>query len=280
MRRFQHEGLSFHYREAGEGTPFVFQHGLSSDISQPFSLFQPHRGFRLLAFDCRGHGKTCPFGDLAKISLATFADDLRAFLDHADIDRAVIGGISMGAAVALNFALRYPRRVRGLVLARPAWLEAPNPWNVEHFSQVTRLIREHGGPAGLALYKATEAYQQVLQASPAVAATLAAQFEAPNGLQSAALVDRIINDRPQGDRNAWGKIRVPTLVLANQQDPVHPFEYGQALAEAIPDAWFREIAPKSVSPQRHAVEMQRSLKEFLDAYFAGGADENSVLDDF
>jgi len=151
---------------------------------------------------------------------------------------------------------------------------------VEHFSLVTRLIREHGPKEGLEQFKATEAYQQLAKSSPAVASSLAAQFDSPNSQQSAALVDRIIHDRPHPDRRAWGTIRVPTLVLANLQDPVHPFEYGQALAEAIPDAWFREIASKSVSPQRHAVETARSLKEFFDAYFSGGADEDSVLDEF
>src|SRR5207244_2936176 len=113
---FYRDGLNFHYREAGDGLPFVFQHGLGGDVSQPFGLFRPPPGFRLLAFDCRGHGETRPLGDPEKVGIAPIADDLLALLDHLRIGRAVIGGISMGAAVALNFTLRYPQRVAGLVL--------------------------------------------------------------------------------------------------------------------------------------------------------------------
>src|SRR5436305_462059 len=108
MPFFDCDGLTFHYREAGMGTPLVFQHGLGGDVNQPFGLFAPPPGIRLLAFDCRGHGETRPLGNPEKLSLASFADDLLACMNHLAIERAVVGGISMGAAVALNFALRFP----------------------------------------------------------------------------------------------------------------------------------------------------------------------------
>src|SRR6266481_2761802 len=92
MPFFRHDGLDFHYREAGAGVPFVFQHGLGGDVNQPFGLFQPPSGFRLLAFDCRAHGQTVPLGDDRKISIAAFADDLAALLDHLSIPSAVVGG--------------------------------------------------------------------------------------------------------------------------------------------------------------------------------------------
>ena len=114
MPYWPHDGLQFHYRTAGAGLPFVFQHGLGGDVSQPFGLFQPPDGVRLLAFDCRGHGETRPLGPEDRIGIGSFADDLTAFLDFVDVPRAVVGGTSMGAAVALNFALRRPDRVLAL----------------------------------------------------------------------------------------------------------------------------------------------------------------------
>ena len=51
-----------------------------------------------------------------------FADDVLAFADLRGVERFVVGGISMGAAIALRIAVRHPERVSGLVLARPAWL--------------------------------------------------------------------------------------------------------------------------------------------------------------
>ena len=203
MSFFTHDGLNFNYRETGTGTPFFFQHGLGGDVDQPFGLFQPPAGFRLLAFDCRGHGETQPLGDPQRYALATFSDDLRALMDHLQIERAVVGGISMGAAVALNFALRFPERVLGLVLSRPAWLDAPNPWNVERFSLITRLVREHGARRGQELFKDTEVYREALREWPDVAVSLAAQFEHPRIEESAFKLERIINDRPNADRREW-----------------------------------------------------------------------------
>src|SRR5436190_23008370 len=106
MAYFNHDGILFYYRDEGAGLAFFFQHGLGADVSQPFSLFKPPAGLRLLAFDCRGHGDTRPLGEAQKISIDSFADDLLAWLDYLTLDQAIIGGISMGAAVALNFSLR------------------------------------------------------------------------------------------------------------------------------------------------------------------------------
>jgi len=101
---FPQDGIDFHYQSSGLGVPFFFQHGLGADLTQTFGLFRPPDGIRLIGFDCRAHGQTRPVGPPEKISLAAFADDLLALMDWLRIEKAVVGGISMGAAVALNFA--------------------------------------------------------------------------------------------------------------------------------------------------------------------------------
>lgn len=268
MPIFAHAGVNFHYLDRGDGTSFFFQHGLGGDVNQPFGLFQPPDGFRLLAFDCRGHGETQPLGDPHHDTLATFANDLLVLMDHLRIARAVVGGISMGAAVALNFALRFPERLLGLVLSRPAWLDAPNPWNVERFSLISRLIQEHGARRGQEVFKHTEVYREALREWPDVALSLAAQFEHPRIEQNPCKLQRIISDRPLHDLRECESIRVPTLVLANRQDPIHPFEYGESMARIIPGAEFQEVTSKSVSKERHGVEVQRFIGEFLQKHFS------------
>ena len=64
---------------------------------------------------------------------------------------------------------------------------------------------------------------------------------------------------------------MPTLVLANRQDVVHPFEFGEVLAREIPGAVFAEIAPKSAGLARHAADVQRAVGEFLVKNFSGTA---------
>jgi pimeloyl-ACP methyl ester carboxylesterase len=175
MPGFQHDGIRFNYRDEGAGMPFVFQHGLGADLTQPFSLCHPApEGIRLIAFDARAHGQTTPVGPVERISLKTFADDLAALLDHLGIQRAIVGGISMGAAITLNFTLRFPKRVIGLVQSRPAWLDGPHPWNVAMFSLISRLIREHGPARGKQLFLETPEYRDTLDRWPDVATSLAA----------------------------------------------------------------------------------------------------------
>jgi len=263
MPFFTRDGLSFHYREAGQGTAVVFQHGLGGDVGQPFSLVRPPPGFRLLAFDCRGHGETRPLGDVEKIGIAPFADDLAAFLDHLGVERAVIGGISMGAAVAMNFALRYPGRLLGLVLSRPAWLDAPLPGNVRLFGLIARLIRQYGAVGGREQFRQSPEYFELAALSPDVANSALSQFDHPRAEETVVKLERIAADAPCRRLEELKSIAVPTLVMANRQDPVHPFEYGETLARTIPHAIFWEITAKSVSLERHAADVQRHMVDFL-----------------
>jgi pimeloyl-ACP methyl ester carboxylesterase len=267
MPTFAHDGLAFHYEDTGEGFPFVFQHGLGGDVSQPCGLFRPPVGVRLLALDCRAHGETRPLGEPAKIGIAPFADDLRAFLDYLRIDGAVGGGISMGAAVALNFALRFPGRGRGLVLSRPAWLDGPMADNARRYAGIAGLIRRHGARRGLELFRQSDDYREVFRQAPDAANSLIGQFENSRAEETVVKLERIPNDAPVRDLAALGAIDVPTLVLANRQDPIHPFGYGTELARRIPGAEFRELTPKSVSREGHARDVQRTIEDFLRRHF-------------
>lgn len=265
MPYFSRDGITFHYRDTGgTGTPFFFQHGLGADVSQPFSLFLPGTGTRLIAFDARGHGATTPLGGAGELRFNRFADDLRELMDHLKISRGVIGGISMGAGVALNFVTRFPKRTLGLVLSRPAWLDRPHPWNVQIFSLISRLLNEHGAKAGQEKFRRTAEYHDTLERWPEVARSLAEQFESPHAQETACRLESIITDTPCADRSLWRAISVPTLVLANRHDPIHPWEFGEELAREIPGALLTEITAKSIDVDQHAKDVQAALESFLE----------------
>lgn len=267
MPFFQHDDIQFHYRDEGSGVPFFFQHGLGADLTQPFSLCQPPAGIRLIGFDARAHGQTEPVGPEDKISFNTFADDLRALMDHLQIRQAIVGGISMGAALTLNFALRHSERVLGLVQSRPAWLDAPNPWNVTMFSLVTRLVRAHGRVQGKEAFLESGEYKETLAKWPDVANSLAGQFDNPVVEDTAFKFERIIRDAPCRDRREWSNIKVPTLILVNRFDPIHPLEYGVEMARLILGAQFQEITAKGVSLEQHNADVQRCVRDFLARKF-------------
>ncbi len=271
MPHFEHDGIQFHYRESGSGIPFVFQHGLGADTNQTFDLFRSPPGVRLLTFDCRGHGETRPLGPEEKITVEQFTEDLRAFLDHLKIERAIIGGISMGAAMTLHFALTHPERLLGLVLSRPAWLDQSRADNLGVFSKLAGFIRQYGGWEGAQRYQQTETFQHVMRVSPDNADSLLAQFAHPRAEETVAKLERIPGYVPNHSRADWNGIRVPTLVLVNRQDEIHPFEFGEVLAQEIPGAELRELTPKSVNKEKHGADVQRFLSDFLLKHF--GTDE-------
>jgi pimeloyl-ACP methyl ester carboxylesterase len=263
--------MRFHYLDLGDqhGFPFVFQHGLGGDVDQPTSLFLPPAGIRLLTFDFRAHGQTFPLEASAWkpacLSFDSFGDDLVALLDELALQQAIVGGISMGAGVALNVAMRYPGRVAGLVLSRPAWLDGPMPQaNVTIYAQIAHLLQQYGASDGLKRFKESEVYRSIACSSPDAARSLLRQFENERALDGVERLIRLPSDRPIPRLGAAASITVPTLVLATRQDPMHPYEYGTILASSIPGATLKELTPKSIcSKEQHAAEVQNALEEFL-----------------
>jgi pimeloyl-ACP methyl ester carboxylesterase len=282
MACFEHDGIVFHYRDVGGGVPFVFQHGLGGDVRQPAGLFVPPRGVRLLCLDARAHGLTKPLGRPSALTFDVFGDDLIAWLDHLGLERAVIGGISMGAGVALNVAVRYPERVAGLVLSRPAWLDGLMPLeNVARYAAIAGLLRavdgagdrEHALRCAVAEFEASPDYQDLLASSPDTAQSLRGQLTNERAVAAVARLVRLPADRPLADLRAAAAIRVPVLVLAHRQDPIHRFAFGEALAGAIPGARLVELTPKSIARERHAAEVQGCLEAFLSRFVVSGAEE-------
>lgn len=110
-------GQRLYFEDSGDrGRPaIVLSHGLLMD----HEMFAPQvealgSRYRVITWDQRCHGRT--ESTPGPFSYWDSADDLKGLLDDVDVDRAVIGGMSQGGFVSLRFALRYPKRVAGLVL--------------------------------------------------------------------------------------------------------------------------------------------------------------------
>jgi pimeloyl-ACP methyl ester carboxylesterase len=285
MANFERDGIVFHYLDLGQGTPFVFQHGIGGDVGQPAGVYRPPKGIRLLCFDARAHGQTQPLGDPSALTFDVFGDDVVALLDHLGVRQAVIGGISMGAGVALNVAVRYPELVVGLVLSRPAWLDGPMPLeNVARYAAIARLLRTVGAAGdrdealrrALAKFEASDDYRNLLASSPDTAQSLRGQLTNERAVAAVARLERLPADRPLPDLRAAEAIRVPALVLAHRQDPIHRFAFGARLARVIPGARLVELTPKSIAREQHAAEVQRCLDAFLSR-FMGSAAESPLV---
>src|SRR5579884_846254 len=108
--------VELYHRDAGSGTPVLLLHAFPLSSAMWLAQREALSGdYRVITPDQRGFGGS-PLGE-DEPSLDAAADDLAALLDGKDLDRVVLGGLSMGGYVAMAFLRRHPQRVAALVLA-------------------------------------------------------------------------------------------------------------------------------------------------------------------
>jgi pimeloyl-ACP methyl ester carboxylesterase len=196
------------------------------------------------------------------LSIPDFADDVVALAGHLGMGQVVLGGISMGAAVALSIATRFPRLVDGLVLLRPAWRDRPEPTNLAVFPILAQYLRRWGGD-GVAGFVREPEYLRIAALSSDNAASLRRQFEASRPIERAVVLELIFHSPLGYAREALRLVSAPTLIVGNGEDAMHPIEIARDLARWIPQAQCREVVSKSVDPVRHGTEVRRLTLDFL-----------------
>jgi pimeloyl-ACP methyl ester carboxylesterase len=262
MPQFLRDSIAFDYVDRGQGPAFLFQHGLGAQAQQPVELAGEELPVRLIAMSGRGHGAT-PLGDPGLLAIDAFAEDLAALAGQLGLRRAIVGGISMGAAVALRLAARQPALVERLVLVRPAWLTRPAPPHLDILRLVARHLRA-AGRDGVAAFVAEPGYARVLAQSPDNAASLRRQFEAERPEQRATVLERVLDCDPGVSEADLANLAMPALVIANGEDPMHPLALAEQLARLLPGASLRCVTSKSVDPARHGDEVRRAIATFLE----------------
>lgn len=112
-------GVHLVYDDAGAGPAVLFSHSWFCDARQwPQVTAVVNAGYRVLNLDNRGHGRSGSHRQ--RYTVWDMADDLIAVLDDAGVEQAVLVGLSVGGFASVRAALRYPARVRALVLADTA----------------------------------------------------------------------------------------------------------------------------------------------------------------
>ena len=109
-------GINLYYETHGAGQPMMLLHGglASSEMFGPIlpTLAEHHQ---VIAVDLQGHGRTADID--RPIELGLIADDIAALIDHLGLDRPDVVGYSFGGGVAFHTAVKYPAKVRKLVMA-------------------------------------------------------------------------------------------------------------------------------------------------------------------
>jgi len=215
------DGVRIYYEAHGRGTPLALAYGIGGnadlwDVNRD-ALAARHR---LILWEPRGHARSGSPNDPAKYSFARWTLDLRDVMDHLRIRTAHVGGLSLGAGIATRFALKYPRRVRSLLVTNSS-SAAGLPLSVEHLVMRARSIE-------VTLAKGMDAMAEfAMRENPNLSARLAInpaardEFYAyyrrltpigyANSLRALLAMDHIASELP--------KITVPVLLIGGDRDP-------------------------------------------------------------
>jgi 3-oxoadipate enol-lactonase len=216
----------------GEGTPVVLIHGLAADHQMWTEVVkQLAKHHRVIAYDVRGHGRAA--GAPKPFTVPVFAADLAALMDKLGIRQAHVYGMSMGGAIAQQFAIDHPERVRSLALiatfsrAQPAFV----------------LRGESGVKDGMPA-----------QIVPTLTRWFTPAALAENGSGVRYARESVLDTRPDDWLASWtalatvdvfphlGSIKAPTKVIAGELDVSCPPELMRNdIASQIPNARFHVV---------------------------------------
>jgi pimeloyl-ACP methyl ester carboxylesterase len=251
----------------------VMLHGLGGDHDQALG-FAPTASqldgnglrWRKVAVDMRGHGDTAALGPPGTLTHEAFAEDLATVLawlaGRGGRPPVAAVGMSMGAELALQTALRHPDMVRSLVLIRPSGPDAP-PGPVPGAYPVLADCLRRLGPEGKAVFERSPAYQAVARRSEVTAASLLRQFDRPLAQARVDVLDYIPRSRRISSAEL-GQIAVPALVCVSPEDPAHEMRCGRIIAQRLPQSRPLVILPqKKMTPGAHEERLRRVVGEFL-----------------
>jgi pimeloyl-ACP methyl ester carboxylesterase len=257
----------------------VLLHGLGGDHNQGLGFAPPSSDlpggagrWRKAAVDMRGHGDTAVLGPPETLTHEAFTEDLAAVLRWAT-DRdghppVAVVGMSMGAELALQAALRYPELVRSLVIVRPSGPGAPPGPATGIYALLTDYLRSYG-PDGKQAFKRTPQWQAVAGRNEATAASLLRQFDRPDAQARVAVLESIPKSR-RLSADLLERIGVPALICVSPDDPAHEMLCGRIIAQRLPYARPLVILPlKKTVPGTHEETLRQAVGAFL-AEQAGG----------
>ena len=251
-------------RQFGSGLPLVWGHSLmgSMTVEDRAALWdwaELDDFVEVVRYDARGHGNSDGSYAPEDYCWDQMARDMLAVADSVAhqrrADRYVLGGISMGAATALQAAVLQPDRVAGLVLVLP-----PTAWETRaRQAAIYRRLSWVSGLLGAAPYRLLNWLPVPLREDgrSRLALCTARGLACANPLHvQAALRGAALSDMPA--RSLLAKLEVPTLILAWEDDTAHPVSTATALAETLP-----EVHSLVVSNPADIADWMPALRQFL-----------------
>jgi 3-oxoadipate enol-lactonase len=217
-----------------------------------------------IAPDLRGAGASSRPMAVDEFSVGSYADDLIALLNQSKIEQAVVCGLSMGGYITFELLRRFPERVRAAILCNTK--AAPDTPEAKAGRDAMAARAQQGGASAIAdallpklLARATQKRQ------PAVVREVREMIlrQPVWGIVGAL---RALRDRPDSTP-LLGRIRIPVLVVAGDDDQIAPAAEMETMARAISGAQFTRVAAAGhMTPLEQPLALTQAISGFLQAF--------------
>jgi pimeloyl-ACP methyl ester carboxylesterase len=254
---FEYEGHRLVFDDYGEGDQVVLLlPGLlfSRRMHRPLAEKLADRGHRVLCLDLLGHGDSDRPPEMFNYSMTIFAQQAVALLDHLGIDKAVVGGTSLGANITLEVAAAAPDRVQGMLVEMPVLDNALLGCAVAFTPLLLGLTL--GAPVARLVSRVASALPRGITDLGDLLLDWASQDPKP----SASVLQGLFFGRiapPSAERVLMDQ---RTLVIGHGRDPVHPFSDSDMLVRELPNARLVQassILELRIKPERLTNEIVR-----------------------
>lgn len=240
------------------GTPCLLMHGLLLDslINRDLAERFVEQGYRVVLLDLLGHGKSDKPTDPRELRIDFFADHALALLDHLAIDRALIGGVSLGAITALQLAAQEPDRCLGLFIEMPVM-----EWSTTFAAILLVPVIGLADFAAPVIRPITRLLGRLPRPKTAYLASLLNAASADPAVTTAILHGILVGPvvPPSMLRR---RLMMPSLVIGHGGDRLHELRDSIALASEMPNSRLlkaRWVGELRVTPER----LMRDIREFL-----------------
>ena len=264
--RLKVDGAQIHYEVSGDGPAIVFAHGLGGNhMSWWQQVGHFRKSYTCVTFAHRGFAPSSV--EEAHPDPRRYTDDLSALIDHLKLDRVGLVGQSMGGWTTVEYCLRHPQRVHGLVLS--ATVGSVDPGRMAGLEQTALSAWQQSAANSVALCRSQQVHpaagMRMAREQPALHLLYQHIDEQARGLDKEVLRRRLreMRIRAPADLAATG---IPILLVSPQEDIVIPPPALQALAREIPAARLVELAQAGHSPY---FERAEAFNQLLGEFFRG-----------
>ena len=233
-----HDGHRLEFTEYGGGDRWVvLLHGqlMPRRMHQPLARALAASGAHVVTLDLLGHGRADRPDDPRLYSMTAFGEQVISLLDHLEIERAVVGGTSLGANVSLEVAVLAPDRVSGLIVEMPV---LDNALEAGILAFAPLLFVSRFLPLAVTGLRAVTGLVPRRLVPFWVGIGLDTVGQRPGPM--AAAIHGIFFGRIAPSSRTRSGIDVPAMVVGHPRDPIHPAADAAMLAEEMPQSTFVE----------------------------------------